>query len=325
MKLIIEDKNGLLNQQYEQNELNRLANGGTELIGRELIKRLDPNLLENFQIIPSRVRDLIPNKKHILHLHDLPNDNESRHLSDPESVKRFDGIVCVSNWQMQQYAQYFNIPYSKFAVIKNAIVPFGQIEKPTDKIRLIYHTTPHRGLEILVPVFEKLCEVHDDIELDVFSSFNLYGWPERDEPYKELFNRCKNNPKIRYHGSVSNDEVREALKTADIYAYPCIWPETSCLSVIEAMAAKCTVVCPNLAVLPETCANFAVMYQFNENIQEHANIFANVLHTVINVHRENSTGLNNTREFQQVYFNQFYSWDSRELEWAAYLQSKLKQ
>jgi hypothetical protein len=43
------------------------------------------------------------------------------------------------------------------------------IRKSKERIKLIYHTTPHRGLQILVPVFEKLCEWHDDIELDVFS------------------------------------------------------------------------------------------------------------------------------------------------------------
>ena len=83
------------------------------------------------------------------------------------------------------------IPYFKSIVLNNAIDPIEPLEKPDDKIRLIYHPTPHRGLELLVPVFEALCNEHNDIELDVYSSFKIYGWEQRDDQYKQLFDRCK--------------------------------------------------------------------------------------------------------------------------------------
>ena len=75
------------------------------------------------------------------------------------------------------------VPYSESIILRNAIDPIEVGEKPKDTIRLIYHSTPHRGLELLVPVFEKLCETHDDIELDVYSSFKIYGWEERSEEH----------------------------------------------------------------------------------------------------------------------------------------------
>jgi glycosyltransferase involved in cell wall biosynthesis len=308
----------------EKNELNKNARGGTELMQERLHSSLPADLLENFQIIPSRVRDLDDSKKKILWLHDLPNDPESEHLKDITKRKRFDKIVCVSDWQMQLYNVMSGVSYSESVVIKNAINPIEIETKPFDgKIRLIYHTTPHRGLEILIPVFEELANVRKDIHLDVYSSFSIYGWEQRDEPYKNLFERCKKHPQITYHGAVPNEEVREALKKSHIYAYPSIWPETSCLSVIEAMSAMNIVVCPNFAALPETCANFAMMYPWNENKNLHAVQFAHTLSQAIDVVKSQNGQPSPLLEFQKQYFDYFYGWEKRKGEWEALLRSLL--
>lgn len=299
----------------ERNELNARARGGTELMQERIAKYVSSDLLNDFQIIPSRVRDLDPNKKKILWLHDLPNDPESAHLQEVESRKRFDKIVCVSNWQMQLYNMVLGLPYGECVVLRNAIEPIKVPKKEYNgKVNLIYHTTPHRGLEVLVPVFEKLCEVHEDIHLDVYSSFGVYGWEERDAPYRVLFDRCRAHPQITYHGAVSNEEIREALVKSHIFAYPSIWPETSCLAAIEAMSAMNLVVCPNYAALPETCANFGMMYPYQENKDYHAIQFAHTLNNAINAVKSN--GLENDfMRFQKEYFDYFYNIETRAQEW----------
>ena len=306
----------------EKNELNKNARGGTELMQERLHGSLPADLLDKFQIIPSRVRDLDPDKKKILWLHDLPGDPESEHLKDANLRKRFDKIVCVSDWQMQLYNLMSGLPYSESIVIKNAIHPIEIEKKQFDgTINLIYHTTPHRGLEILIPTFEELANKHKDIHLDVYSSFSIYGWEERDQQYTTLFDRCKAHPQITYHGAVPNQQVREALKKSHIYAYPSIWPETSCLSVIEAMSAMNLVVCPNYAALPETCANFAMMYPWNENKNAHAVQFAHTLEFAIDTIRKTQGKEDPYLEFQKNYFDYFYGWDKRKGEWEALLRS----
>lgn len=300
----------------EKNELNINARGGSELMQERLYRDLPPDLLNKFQIILSRVRDLSPDKRKILWLHDLPNDPESQHLKEAKNRSKFNKIVCVSNWQMQLYNLVLGVPYQDCVVLKNAIEPIDIEKKEYDgTVNLIYHTTPHRGLEILVPVFEELCNTFDNIHLDVYSSFSVYGWDKRDEQYKTLFDRCRNHPKITYHGGVSNEEVREALKKSHIYAYPSIWPETSGISVIEAMSAKNIVVCPNFAALPETCSGFAMMYQWNENPNLHAVTFAGTLDKAIRTVIKNQGATDPYLDFQKQYFDFFYSWEMRKNEW----------
>lgn len=300
------------------------ANGGTELMKRGLEQRLNPELLKEFQIFVSRVEEEPdPTKLRIYWLHDLPGDPASEHLKDG-GWKKFHKLVFASNWQMQAYINHYQIPWSKCIVMQNAINPIPTHEKPKDGvIRLAYWSTPHRGLNLLLPVFEKLCEQYDNIELDVYSSFKLYGWEQRDEQYKDLFEACKAHPKINYHGTVTNDELRKNLENTHIFAYPSTWPETSCITLMEAMSAGLLCVHPNFAALPETAANWTMMYQYNEDLQQHAGLFYQVLNGAIeNLDNEN---VQQRISSQQSYANVFYNWTKRKIEWEALLQSLLNE
>ena len=293
------------------------SQGGTERMFERLKKELDPKLLDKFQIICSRVREL-EDKDRVLWRHDLWNDPENNHLNDEESRKKFKKLVCVRNYQMSTFHLVLGVPMDSMHVMRNAIdpVPMNLINKPDPKneIRLIYHTTPHRGLELLVPVFEFLCKEHKNIHLDVFSSFEIYGWKHRDKQYEQVFETCQKHPNITYHGFQPHDKVVEALSKAHIFAFPSIWVETSCIAAIEAMSAKCLTVTNNLGALPETCANFASMYQFTEDGQKHVNRFASILNNTINV-MKNNNGWQNQLDVQKNYFDNFYSWDFRAKEW----------
>ena len=303
-------------------EVSAKAMGGTELMGSRLESSIDPELLSNFQIIRSRVRDLDETKVRILWLHDLPGDPESEHLANG-GWKKFHKLVFVSNWQMQAYINYYNIPWSHCVVMPNAITPVEYHEKPADVIRFAYWSTPHRGLNILVPVFAKLAEKYDNIELDVYSSFKLYGWEDRDKPYEELFEACRNHPKINYHGTVSNEELREGLKQAHIFAYPSTWVETSCLCLMEAMSAGLLCVHSNLGALYETGANWTSMYQFIEDPNDHAAHFYKHLDDAITY--LNNEAIQSRIASQKGYADVFYNWDIRAQQWAALLQSLVNE
>ena len=297
-------------------ELSKNAMGGTEMMKYGLYDRLSFANKDKVQIICSRVREIDDTRPSVLWLHDLFDDPEAVHLKDPESRKRFDKLVFVSYWQWNQYNLAMGIPHSEALVLRNAIVPIESHTKlDDDKVRLIYHTTPHRGLEILVPVVEHLSKFYPNIHLDVYSSFKAYGWEQRDEPFLPLFDRIREHPNMTYHGYQSNDKVREALKRADIFAYPCIWQETSCIAAIEAMSAACAVVCPNYGALPETTGNFAFNYQWHEDVQQHANIFANVLGKVIELYQNDEEKTRARLQFQKMWTDNFYSWDNRIGEW----------
>lgn len=297
-------------------ELSKNALGGTELMKMALMEKIDPELMQHFHITASRYRGGDDSKINLYWLHDLPGDPESDHIANG-GWNKFEKLIFVSNWQMQAYQKHYGLPWYKCVVLQNAIEPL-EMNKPKDgTIRLIYHTTPHRGLQILAPVFAKLCEKYDNIELDVYSSFNAYGWPERDKPYEQVFDFCRNHPKINYHGYQPNAVIREALSKADIYAYPNIWQETSCISMMEAMSAGCEIVHPNYAALYETAANWTSMYQYIQDPNDHARLFYGVLDSAIANYSSEQT--QSRLASQKSYADIFYSWKLRQMQWEHFL------
>ena len=149
----------ILDSGPEKNELNRNSMGGTELMQNRLHEEIPKELMDNFQVICSRVRKVKNDKKTILWCHDLALDPEIEHLKDGGHEK-FDKLVFVSHWQMQEYVNHLGVPHSAGFVLQNAIDPIPEHTKPDDCINLVYFSTPHRGLDILVPVFDGLQKEH---------------------------------------------------------------------------------------------------------------------------------------------------------------------
>ena len=277
-----------------RNEQGANAKGGTELLTNKLeiyLQAQAPELLELFDIFPSRVRPVEnPAKFRVYYCHDLSRDPEiSAALQSPDE---WDLIVFVSHWQYSQcLAAYPKLNGHNCVVINNSIDITGNINTQTkfnwvgheDKpLKLIYHTTPHRGLDIVLPAFDAVNKqlktegVHS--ELEVYSSFNLYGWAERDKDYEHLFEFCKAHPDINYHGTVSNSEIKKALYNTHIFAYASTWEETSCISLIEAMHYKNICVHSDLGALPETSGGLTNIYPFVKDKADHLAVFEDMLY-----------------------------------------------
>lgn len=301
--------------------------GGTELINANLKKAL-PELCDQVQIIMSRPEEvkLDPDKPKILWLQDLPNDPASACLKDPEYRKQFNRIVFASHWQQWMYNAYLGIPFSEGTVIKNGVPLIKGVTLPKPipdgKLNFIYTSTPHRGLAVLAAAAEMLAKERQDWVLDVYSSFHIYGWHDSDKQMQPLYEQLQKNPCVRYHGSVPNDEVREAVKAAHVFVYPSIYAETSCMAVQEALMAGCLGITSNFGALPETCAEWTWMMQFSED----PNHMIWQTHTLMNraLDKYSSPFVQNILETQTVYYQSFYSFEGRIAAWRGLLEQAIK-
>ena len=300
------------------------AMGGTELVQKWLFSRLDPDLKNYFQWIASRKREL-EDKPRLFWVHDLAQDPEVQFLKeDPNAMLQFEKIIFVSHWQQYQYGVYLGVPYDHGVTIQHAIEPIPEHKKPEDKISCIYFSTPHRGLEVLLEAWELMKKQHTSeavkaAELNIFSSFKIYDRPHMDEQYRHVYKKAEEMDQVNYSDTVSNDTIREELTKNHIMAYPSTYMETACITAIESMSAKCMVVCPNLAALPETCANFAWMYGYEPDPGRHVTVHAHILARAIDSYWKDET--QSLLTLQKNYFDMFYNWDIRKNQWIAFLES----
>lgn len=292
--------------------------GGTEIQRDQLIEQLEGSDLEGINLFTSICHPSLLDKDKInVCWQQLSYDQPNVQLmKDRRFVDSVDYFVYNSNWCFEKFRTYFKIPEHKSFVIKNATFPITTEKPKTDKLKLIYTSTPWRGLSVLMLAIDYVNKARDDFELDVYSSTKIYGDKfnelEQDK-YEGLFERCRNTKNINYKGYATNEEIREAVSQAHIMTYPSIFEETSCISVIEAMMAGCRVLTTNYGALYETCADFADMIEYEPNHAMLARRYAAQLHSVIDNYKKGT--YKEDLELQVQYYQRNYSWKTRIQEW----------
>jgi len=290
--------------------------GGSESQLRLLLKHLPDKSFKDINLILNNAsNDLIEKDKiNVLWMQHFINQDEARNLRSKDFINKLDWIVYNSNWNLQQHIKYFQVPQNKSLVIKNAIEKITFLEKPKDKISLIYHTTPWRGLKILLKVFKNLNL--ENVELNVFSSTIIYGKKFDSvlgKTFEGIFDECKNTKNVNYFGFLKNEKIIEQLKKMHIFSYPSTWPETSCIAAIESMAAGCEVVTTNLGALNETCFPFGKIINFEKKPEDLEKKYSEALLNSIKNFWSNET--QKKLKLQRETINSTYSWEVRSVEW----------
>ena len=189
-------------------------------------------------------------------------------LQNLEARKGWDAIVCVSDWHRRTMIEAFGLDPGRTFVLRNAIAPcFEGLFQERDALMqaksglpvMAYTSTPFRGLNLLLPIYEAVRGEVSTVELAVFSSMQVYLQNENADPYASLYDRCRSTPGVRYVGSLPQPKLAHEMKSMSILAYPNTFEETSCIAVTEALAAGLLVVTSNLAALPETTMGFGIL------------------------------------------------------------------
>jgi glycosyltransferase involved in cell wall biosynthesis len=298
--------------------------GGTELQVELLEKYADKNLLDQVQIttsVPEKI-PLHPTKINILwQQNSYDQANLAPWFKDKDNHKKYDWYVFNSHWCYEKFRMVFDIPTHKSLVIKNAIdkiEPRNLNYKKGDPIKLIYTSTPWRGLNVLLAAMQLI--ENPLVHLDVYSSTQVYGdnfKNANDDNYKDLYNQANQLTNVTYIGYKPNEFIKDNLKNYQVFAYPNIWEETSCIAAIEAMAAGLYTVVTDYGALFETCNDFAVYTPYEKDFIKLAKTFAFVIETVAaSLHEEH---IKTHLQLQIDYMNRFYSWEKRGNTWNKFL------
>ena len=286
--------------------------GGTEIMVEALRQRLGPELGRINLQINGFSPDEAESRPLVVWFHHDYNQAAVQWLRNKEQFEGVARFVFVSNWQRDRFIDHFGLPAEKCTVLRNATDVNGSNRRwaPGKPLKMAYTSTPFRGLSVLLDAWDLLRPA--DAELHIWSSIKLYGAGFDDEPYRRLYDRASSLPGVEYHGIVPNADLRKALRDIDFLTYPSTFEETSCLSVIEALAAGCRVICPSFGALPETSRDFARLYKFQSDPKGHAQLFARVLSEEIS---NPWGGRHSLSETQQNWTRSTYDWSVRVAEW----------
>jgi glycosyltransferase involved in cell wall biosynthesis len=175
-------------------------------------------------------------------------DVDYQHLTI-ERALRCDRIIALCSdhaaYLKNKYPQAADRMFISSNGIKPEVIESVLADPPVrNPKRLIYASSPDRGLWYLVDVFNRAREIVNDLELHVYYGFdNIEKWlkdPDTDSGYfaikrRELLAKLK-APGIFWHGRKPQPELAVEWAKSGIWCHPSLFTETSCITCMDAQA-----------------------------------------------------------------------------------------
>ena len=303
--------------------------GATEIQMEMLYKHVPKELLDQVQIctsVPGKV-PIDPNKVNILwQKNSWDQHNLQEFFGNKARHKEYDWYVFNSHWNYEKFRYFFDIPTDRSVVIKNGTdnFPKRKIYKKGDPIKILHHNTPWRGLNVVLRAMQEI--KNPNITLDVYSSTQVYGdqfKQQNDDQFKPLYEQAKQLPNVNYVGYKPNEYILEHMTDYDLYVYPSIFEETSCVSALEALASGVHVITNNFGALYETCAEWPVYVSYNTNYETMAKDTASAIEVAASYLHEDY--IQEHLEEQQKFYKRFYNWQKKGIEWTNFLKGAISE
>lgn len=177
-------------------------------------------------------------KKYAKYVFFWPHDTIHYRLT-AEQINSFDDVLWLSEWQRQQWIS-LNPEFRKFKYIYgNGIEPnqFEPVQVKKNPHSCIYASNYARGLEILLDYWPVIKKEFPEATLDIYYGWQTWGLlgPEKEAKMRRQIQDYQDLCVVD-HQCVGHQELNAAFAKASIWAYPCIAPETFCITALRAQA-----------------------------------------------------------------------------------------
>lgn len=195
----------------------------------------------------------IDSKLNILWIHDTGVHNPELTLTS------IDKIFCLSDFQKGIFVDRYKIDPKYFWSTSNGFdseLVVDSIPFEAKKNNYIYASRPERGLnKLLVDIWPKILEFNPNAVLNICGYKNPHAEEEGSylkEYYTKTLDILENSKNVINHGELSKKNYYKLLSDCAYMAYPCNFPEISCINAIEAQASGCLVITSDAFALKET-------------------------------------------------------------------------
>ncbi len=226
-------------------------------------------------------------KKKLFWTGDSYDQPQNLGIGDRRVAKMIDLLLPVSQWHARRLCEESGFPEAKVRVLRNGIhLPyFAGTEKRRPK-RLMYSSTPYRGLALLPPMYLELKKRHPELELHIFSGYQVYCGPSGYDrslmaEYEQLAKNLRKLPGCTVHNNVCQADLSREFMKSTILAYPNTFEETSCITAMEAQAAGCAIVTTALGALPETVGGAGILIAPPANTEHYRREFIDAVDRIL--------------------------------------------
>lgn len=205
--------------------------------------------------------DIKPQSKFtMLWLHDVPSNPDFTQ----ERLNYVDKIAVLSEYhksllRLHDNGQFLPMPDEKVFLTSNGIPNIKVPDVERNPHRMIYASSPDRGLPYLLNNWEAIRKEVPDAELHVFYGFEVFDMIHRDNPARKQWKNqvmdMMKQPGITYHGRIGHTELEAEYAKSAVWAYPTDFTEISCISAMKAQALGAIPVTTTMAALDETVKN----------------------------------------------------------------------
>ena len=160
-----------------------------------------------------------------------------------------DETVVLTKWHYHKWRD--NYEWLKPKIIGNGIDKSTFIGNPTKTINsFIWSSAIDRGLIELLQNWPRIKGVLPDATLNVYwpAYSNEYSQMDWINTYKEVLESIG----VTFHGSVSKEELHNAMLRSDYWCYLTSYEETFCITALEMQYAKVLPIATKVAGLKET-------------------------------------------------------------------------
>ena len=252
-------------------------------------------------------------------------------MTYPQAI-RADRILALSEWHKRNLMQAHGLHESHVWVTRNGIDParFQRDDVKRDPHRVLYTSSPDRGLAVLLDMWPRIRERVPDASLRVFYGFA--GWSmsaearhDEHERYliRSLQARMKEMPGVEYVGSVDQGRLAKEMLGAGVWALPTWFEETFCIGAAEAQAAGMRVVCTRLAALREIAAPYCTLVTGDWLSDEYQDTF--VKEVVDAMHEQGVWQGAPSREAHAATSRERFSWEGVADEWISMFNELLEE
>jgi tetratricopeptide (TPR) repeat protein len=171
-----------------------------------------------------------------------------------ENHQNYDYALCLSDFHRDYVNTLFGVPRDKVIVTRNGIDPnrFGEREVNKDRNKVVYVSSPDRGLEDALKVMDLVVQSLPEATLHVYYGFdNMYknGVGHEADRLKQL---CAERPYVKLVGNIDQNRLVAELDSASVWLYPTSFLETFCISAVETHLCRVWPVVRKWGALPDT-------------------------------------------------------------------------